>query len=363
MTLPQVRLYGFTVGNSSFARVAAGMKQGLEALGQFAGMVPLDRPGDFDEDDPPPGAMAPVGVLAMPPVHQMAVKMLFMGRHERRLALLPPNSSYVPQDLLDNKNDCVTGLISPSEWGATVLRAHTGLPVTVWPHGVDPAFKPNPKAAEAARREYEMGRFEALHMASTSAERKGTRLLLKAWCDLVAARAMGDRPVLRLVVNDTRGELRTFVEALVAGRVPVERSIVWAQPRLNMSPENAAQLYGLHHVVVQPSRGEGFGMIPLESRACGVPVVTTVATGHSEHMSPSTAGIILVRTGPPAPIDDGPGAMAPSLTSDDIATALARSHEHWPRWHDAAQTAAASVGVTWSWRAVTETWLQKEGLR
>jgi glycosyltransferase involved in cell wall biosynthesis len=340
------------------------MRQGLKALGQFAGMVALDRSGDVDEDNGPPGAMAPVAVLAMPPVAHMAVKMLLLGRHERRLALLPPNSSYVPEGgLLDNKNDCVTGLISPSQWGATVLRAHTGLPVTVWPHGVDSGFKPDAQATETVRREYEAGRFEALHMASTGAERKGTRLLLRAWCELVSARALGDRPILRLVVNDTVGGLRSFVDELVAGRAAVERSIVWAQPRLNMSPENAAQLYRSHHVVVQPSRGEGFGMIPLESRACGVPIVSTICTGHSEHMSASTPGVILVDTGAPAPIDDGPGAMAPSLTSADIASSLARAREHWPRWHKAAQAAAPSVGVSWSWRAVTETWLQKEGLR
>lgn len=42
---------------------------------------------------------------------------------------------------------------------------------------------------------------------------------------------------------------------------------------------DVAPYYGLMDVLVLPSHREGFPVVPLEAQACGVPVVTTIATG------------------------------------------------------------------------------------
>lgn len=42
-----------------------------------------------------------------------------------------------------------------------------------------------------------------------------------------------------------------------------------------------------YSAVVQPSRAEGFGLVPLEARCVGVPVILSRSTGHYAHIAPS----------------------------------------------------------------------------
>jgi glycosyltransferase involved in cell wall biosynthesis len=119
-----------------------------------------------------------------------------------------------------------------------------------------------------------------------------------------------------------------------------------------------ALIYQSCHLVCQPSRGEGFGMCPLEARACGVPVVATATTGHSDHMSPQPAGCVVVATGDDSPINDGPGALAPSLSVEAVEAALEEAYKSWRELHRAALEAAPAVAEEWSWANQTKRWLK-----
>jgi glycosyltransferase involved in cell wall biosynthesis len=121
--------------------------------------------------------------------------------------------------------------------------------------------------------------------------------------------------------------------------------------RLDATPVRLAETYAAHHVVCQPSRGEGFGLCPLEALACGVPIVATACTGHSEWFTPQLQGAVKVEHGPDAPIDDGPGAMAPTVEPDAIAAALSAAYTHWDSLNQAAAAAAAHVREHWAWSA------------
>ena len=98
-------------------------------------------------------------------------------------------------------------------------------------------------------------------------------------------------------------------------------------------------------------------MTPLEARACGVPVVATECTGHSQgHVR--GRGVIVVPHGDLSPIDDGPGAVAPSVSSEDILKALHAAYDQWAGLAWAAQAGAEKVRKDWSWDAVTTRWLE-----
>ena len=135
-------------------------------------------------------------------------------------------------------------------------------------------------------------------------------------------------------------------------------------------------LYQRHHVVVQPSRAEGFGLVPLEALASGVPVVATSCTGHAEYVDAvrsatrddlprysavSPPGVVAVPTGELGPIDDGPGALAPSVDADAIAEALRLAYSDKDRLRREAAENARAIYLNWSWEATTRRFL--EGFR
>ena len=347
---PRVRLYGLASGNTSFARVTAGMREGLEACGELAGFVPVDR---LDDDEAVyDGFGAPIGVFVGPP--PLVGAMLSRGMHRRRYCLLPPNSSWMPEALVRAVRKQVTDLLGPSRFACDVLRSYaerrlvnekgealrTG--VSLWQHGVSSAFAWKPLSPELRGKP-----FTAIHFASTARQRKGTAEVIQAWTNLVLRRALGSLPTLRIVLD---GPEKAFAD-LVAQDV----GIVVERP-LNLPAAAMADLYRSVHVVVQPSRGEGFGLCPLEARCCGAVVVATACTGHAEYLSP--LDYLCVKTGELAPIDDGPGAMAPSLRVEDVARALNNAFTLWSNPH--ARLYDPDMWKTWTWKNVTADWIARE---
>jgi glycosyltransferase involved in cell wall biosynthesis len=148
-----------------------------------------------------------------------------------------------------------------------------------------------------------------------------------------------------------------------------------------------AKYYRRFHAVAAPSRGEAWGMIPLEARACGVPIIATACTGHADHvlqpllpelgdwpfdrvrLPPIHAhfpqsvrcygpGVIEVHTGEFEPIDDGEGALGPSLRPQSVADALERAYHGWAGYAADARAHAGHLMERWSWPEVTKRWLE-----
>ncbi|NCA17327.1 MAG: glycosyltransferase, partial [Betaproteobacteria bacterium] len=345
----KVRLYGSFGNNASFARVSRGLKEGLEELGLLAGAVEVDTV-DFEELSTAPGREAPLGLYVGSP--SLITVMNSRGSHDMHFAVIAPNSSWMPKKLLQDVRERAA-VIAPSTWGADVLKAWGMLEYPPLKHGVSRQFG----VIEAARGPlvelYKAGHFRVLHLSSTHLERKGTSQLIRAWRELVADGKLGSDPKLICVVDAPSG---TYPEAVG------DRTIVLSNQRLDAPERQMAAIYQNCHVVCQPSRGEGFGMVPLEARACGIPVVATASTGHRDHMWPCPPGCVVVETGEDSPIDDGPGAMAPSLTSDAVKEALLTAYQRWLELFDEAGKAATTLHETWGWANQTRIWLGETGL-
>lgn len=102
-----------------------------------------------------------------------------------------------------------------------------------------------------------------------SGPRKGTMLAHDAFVKVFGDDKWehGDGPIPRLIMKTPRGE------------EPI------AHPRVKMitgrlSPDEEVGLYETAHVYLQPSRGEGFGLQPLQAIAQGIPTILTAAHGH-----------------------------------------------------------------------------------
>ncbi len=340
-----IRLYGPSIGHASNARVAAGIRQALAELGMLAGFVPIDA---FDEEEQYPGVDADIGLFVGP---YPLVGIVRHGGHERRLVLVQPNSSWLPEDLV-RLVQCHGQPIVPSAWAKSVVESYfPGQQVGVWAHGIDDGFRPLRETADTLKWSFVKGQWTVAHLSSSTFERKGTRELCEAW---MAARS--ELPPAAKLVLIVQRSVREMIGELLQGH-PAESSVVY-WPQLSGNVRQMADLYRSVHVICQPSRGEAFGLVPLEARACGTPVVMTGCTGHAEHVNQETGepGVVIVPSGELGDIDDGPGARAPVVAVSDLANALVEAYEGWSRLQLMACAWAEDRGRRWSWAETTERW-------
>lgn len=109
------------------------------------------------------------------------------------------------------------------------------------------------------------------YLIAGSGPRKGTDLAYAAFCRLYGKEHSWPRggPIPRLVMKTPRGE--DFYHEriqIIGGRI---------------SKEAEVSLYESAHCYVQPSRGEGFGLMPLQAIAQGLPTVLSNAHGHASY--------------------------------------------------------------------------------
>jgi glycosyltransferase involved in cell wall biosynthesis len=329
------------------------MGRALSTAGELAGVCSLSATDD--ESDAPPGAVAPISLNCGNPMGLMVAHR--MGQHSSHWLLLAPNSDGLPKGFAETllepskvlPNGMLTGgLLAPSAWAASVLRRcfSDTVPVVVCPHGVTPAVHTVDQIGrDAARRGFRAGSFDVLHMTSTEAERKGTRSLLAAWKKLKDKKLLPAVARLYVVMNPTQlNKIRWWCADLGLTDLDVGTS-----PGLMYEQSDIAAMYGSMHVICQPSRAEGFGLVPLESLACGVPIVATACTGHSEYLGSRPPGAVIVEHGDLAPMDDFPGSVAPSVSADAICSALERAFGYWETVAAQAEMNAAAIAREWSW--------------
>jgi len=359
-----VRLYGRTLGNGSLATVTAGFRGALESAGLLEGVVELDR--ERAPDTPAPGgALAHHGVLTGTLAACGAMGQ--NARHAQRWAMVAPNSDRIPEDLAALLWRQCTDLMVPSRWARDVLAAqYERLGRAEWkqgerrievvPHGVAAAFRVHDIERQRVREQYSGEMFSVAHLATSERERKSTVPLVSAWGRAMHRGYLPQLAQLDLILDaEALGMLRmTLAEARVA--VPPSVAL---HPRVDFGARDMAWSMSHAHIVCQPSRGEGFGLTPLEARACGVPVVATACAGHGEHLAAGMPGVVIVEHGELAPIDDLPGAQAPSVSSEAIEHALRMAYADWKGLDLAAAAAAADVRRTWAWNTKLSQWLHQ----
>lgn len=355
-----VALYGHFRGEASFVQVTRGLQRALIRADLLDGVVGID----LEDVDEAAAVTSPVSLNCGDPRALLMAHRL--GDHREHWLMLAPNGETMPEGFVTAMTEptevCPAGLLdggilTPSVWGAAVLRRYFPKhEVIVARHGVMPEIHYVREAQRArTRRQYDEGLFYAVHFVSGETERKGTGVLLEAWHVLkYLKRALPRRAALILVVPPpemSRIRWKALKLGLDADDGSDDLLIV---PGFSLTQNEVVETYySAAHVVCQPSRGEGFGMVPVEARACGVPVVATGCTGHSEHMprlvGPALSGCVLVKTGPSEPMDDFPGSTAPSLRVEDVADALQHAYEDWRRIDDAARGLAENIQAEWTW--------------
>jgi glycosyltransferase involved in cell wall biosynthesis len=224
----------------------------------------------------------------------------------------------------------VEHIIAVSEFTKTRIVDRLKVPpakVTVIPNGVDSRFyRRSPVEIEVVRKRLSIPTPEYLLSVGSLEPRKNLPRLLAAW-----AKAQDSVPNdIWLVVAGARGNRRVFANCEIDSIPPRVHFTGYVED------EFLPSLYSGALALVYPSLYEGFGLPPLESMACGVPVVTSNGTSLPEVVGDTA---ILIHPGNVDSIVEGMLEMIArrrgSATCDWSQTAIDRAREY--SWDGAAR--------------------------
>lgn len=123
----------------------------------------------------------------------------------------------------------------------------------------------------------------------------------------------------------------------------------WHDPRVRVIArvDDEVALYARAHIFLAPSRGEGWGLMPLQAMAQGIPTVLTDAHGHAEFAAYATGPVPGVKEQSTGMLEAG-SWWAPPL--DDLIDTLADHVDRYDYWRQSAQDMAAAVCEEFRWR-------------
>jgi len=165
----------------------------------------------------------------------------------------------------------------PTDWGRSVLIAHGIAPdkIYVIPEGVDVnRFHAHGRRLWQPDRPFRfltIGKYE---------QRKGIDETLEAF-----AQVHGNRPDLELIIKSNYfmdherkyQDLNRKINSLGLANV----KLLWGE----ISADELADLYRSCDTFVLPTRAEGWGLPLIEAAAAGLPIITTMYSGHTEFLS------------------------------------------------------------------------------
>lgn len=191
----------------------------------------------------------------------------FHGK-QYQIGYMPWESTSMRPDWVERFNIC-DEVWTTSDWCAEVFKNNGILkPIKVYPHGIEDFWKPKKRVLREGKP------IKFLHIGEP-APRKSGQMVVDTFIKL-----FGNKPEYQLTVKahgfnnirvyDKNGRLCSPDEGYSNIKLITEE----------YSEDQLLQLYYDHHCLVYPSWGEGFGFIPLQGLATGMPVICTEAWAH-----------------------------------------------------------------------------------
>ena len=174
----------------------------------------------------------------------------------------------------------------PSAWGHSVLVAH-GIDadrIRIVPEGVDGArFHAHGRRPRSTARPFRfltVGKYE---------QRKGIDLTIEAFAQVHA-----NQPNLELVIKSNyftnHQEKYNALQGKISDQGLDNVTLLWGE----MTSAQLADLNRACDVFVLPTRAEGWGLPLIEAVAAGMPIITTMHSGHMEFLQHVTDSVLTV---------------------------------------------------------------------
>ncbi len=210
----------------------------------------------------------------------------------------------------------------PTRWQVSLFAERSGKPVHVIPLAVD-------GDRFTYRRRARGPILKFLHFACAGEDvRKGADLAMRAFSAAFPASR-----------QDVSLELRSTIPHAMP-RHDSRVSVCFGQ----QTPDDHTAYLHEFDALIYPSRGEGFGLIPLECIATGMPAIFADATGPSDY---ADLGLTVSATRTTAPVQYGGSWWEPSF--DELVDRMREVDREYDRVMDDAAVNAALVRECWTW--------------
>ena len=190
-----------------------------------------------------------------------------LHKNQYQISYTPWESTIIPERWKPFLNVC-DEIWTTSDWCANVFEDNGYKDVKVYPHGIDPIWQP--------KKRLESEKVKFLHIGEP-APRKGGQMVVDAFINLFK-----DNPNYSLTIkahnNNTTRIYNNFIDRNIIGLPDMHKNIKIITDDYNDG--QMLSLYYSHDALVYPSYGEGFGFIPLQALATGMPVITTYDWAH-----------------------------------------------------------------------------------
>jgi glycosyltransferase involved in cell wall biosynthesis len=191
-----------------------------------------------------------------------------LHRNQYQIGYTPWESSVIPNEWFENLNHC-DEIWTTSDWCKEVFEANGFKDIKVFPHGIDSMWKPVKRKGD--------GVIKFLHLGEP-APRKAGQLTVDAFVEL-----FGGDPryslTLKVYQHNTTRVYNNFIDRNIIGTPDELYDNIHIIDKV-MNDEELVKLYHDHDVLIYPSYGEGFGFIPLQALATGMPTICTEGWAH-----------------------------------------------------------------------------------
>ena len=191
-----------------------------------------------------------------------------MHKNQFQISYTPWESTVLPKNWIDMMKYC-DEIWTTSDWCANVFEDNGLKNIKIYPHGISDSWKP--------RRRQDDGVIKFLHIGEP-APRKAGQMVVDAFVEL-----FGNDPRYSLTIkaygNNTTRIYNNYIDKEIIG-LPHKVYNNIKMITEDIPEKDLVQLYYDHDVLLYPSYGEGFGFIPLQALATGMPTICTYEWAH-----------------------------------------------------------------------------------
>jgi len=196
-----------------------------------------------------------------------------LHRYQYQIGYTPWESTVIPESWKENINAC-DEFWTTSQWCKDVYENNGFKVSNVFPHGIDPIWSPKKREKNNV--------IKFLHVGEP-AERKGGQDTVNAFI-----KVFGNNPNYTLTIKAHKSSvLRVYdKEGSILG-LPHEMYSNIKLDERDLEDNELVDLYHQHDIMIYPTYGEGFGFIPFQALATGMPVISTYDWSHyMDYMGP-----------------------------------------------------------------------------
>lgn len=243
-----------------------------------------------------------------------------------RIGYLPWESTRLKEGWVETINNEVDELWTPSPVVARwMLSEGVGCPVKIYQHGVDPIWSPIYRAATEARTRF-------LHHGAEALRKGGNDTISTFFSNF------GDKHA-------------TLVMKMILQHFNIHNTDSMHIHKTKIPLEELVALYHGVDAMVYPSWGEGFGLVPLQAMATGMPVLITRGWAPYEYLLDDDSLIDSELTESPWQAQH-PGKMfKPNL--DDFADKWLAMFNDYENYSKRAYDLTSRVSMDYSWLELT----------